>query len=464
MGKLVSQLEVLLMQRNSARKLGLFCLLSLVFWCFSLEIASATPSERSPFSQLLVSEGRILATQWEMVLRETPRWQESWDMETLKKASSYDLLAAFSARSGSGSRQAYLVNSQGKILWSSHAKPVLESPELGGLRAKVLKWVESGSGSASGVLSGTLKDQGTELRLQKVPGTQAQSLYAVILDQRPHNFAGAPEQIEVLSRSLLGVSLVLAGLLAGIIAAQRSSEKERLGTTRARHSKTVPMEEWVPEVIPLSLGGSEAVTTKTGVGATLAGPPMFSHESRRLRDQLATWEEEDQVVEAFESRVFSGKSPVEVARDFVEVARKLSHGPVLFFSHQPQLGALVLDASSGLPQQNTPGSIRFPVSVTLLDQVQSRVVGRESEALHGAFELTPDSGLSDSMLHHFGVGHFEAWAIPYYSALGRHAQRASLIGVVVLLQSGMDTLAQKKRFSRMIRTAGLVVENSILSV
>jgi len=451
----------------------------LVGWISVLLLGSMGWASGDRRRDLLSQEAKLFAVQWQSVLTDAGVAAQ-WDIQAVRKSPLFSLIQSFARRSDEGSRQAYLVNSKGQILWASHEKPAWELDQFSSLRHRFLELVNS---SSHGSLvqpssSGLLSDSGPEthhkgahlLAFERVSRSQGEGgldVFSVVLERR----VGSEMPAISSGFSWVGVSIGFGlGILLGASGVFLGMGYSRRRSRSSSQQDSFRGKDEPPSLIPVALGSASERSGPlvggvmgTPTGATVAGPPVFSSEVRRLRDQLNHWETEDELVEAFESRVFAGRSPREVASDLVNVIQKLSGGPCLYFSHQPQIGALVLEATAGLRTPPESGTVKVPVSVTLLDQVQGRVP-MDDPSRHHSFELQPDPALADSVLHHFGVGHFEAWALPFYSALGRHAQRASLIGIVILLDSGTDSLSQKKRMSRMIRTAGLVVENSLLSI
>jgi hypothetical protein len=99
----------------------------------------------------------------------------------------------------------------------------------------------------------------------------------------------------------------------------------------------------------------------------------------------------------------------------------------------------------------------FPIDQMVLQKI------READQ-KGTFAALSDYGpLSRILLARLGVAHFEAWALTGYGHLGRQAGKPRLLGVLIILQAGLESAMRHDSLSRMMRTTGLVYENALLS-
>jgi hypothetical protein len=67
------------------------------------------------------------------------------------------------------------------------------------------------------------------------------------------------------------------------------------------------------------------------------------------------------------------------------------------------------------------------------------------------------------LMTRLGIAHFDAWAITGYSHLGRLAEKPKVLGILVVLQAGVESLLKKEALGRMVRATGLIYENAVLS-
>ncbi|MBI3534341.1 MAG: hypothetical protein HY072_02470 [Deltaproteobacteria bacterium] len=79
------------------------------------------------------------------------------------------------------------------------------------------------------------------------------------------------------------------------------------------------------------------------------------------------------------------------------------------------------------------------------------------------FSLTQYSPLANILLAKTGVAHFEAWPLTSYGPLGKMSGKLRLVGILVVLQAGVDSVLHREALIRMLRTTGLIYENMLLS-
>jgi hypothetical protein len=170
-------------------------------------------------------------------------------------------------------------------------------------------------------------------------------------------------------------------------------------------------------------------------------------------------QEQDRLLAEFETGSLIQRRPRLIADQAVKTANLLCGTPALFFMLEPKRGTAVLTSESGLKETgiSPPAVLEFALSAAAESEI-GKITQEGSIASLSAYEP-----LAQLMLKTFGVSHFEAWAVTGYSWLGRAAAKPKVLGVLVLLQSGSRTLTLQRSLGRMLRNAGLVYENSLLS-
>ncbi len=167
--------------------------------------------------------------------------------------------------------------------------------------------------------------------------------------------------------------------------------------------------------------------------------------------------ETSSMISQFDQKVALTQDPRSVVKEMTETAAKLCKSPTLFFVFRSEISAAILLVDAGFPQGGAPATMSFSVSHELLKKIEISAQAGE------IFMIGDYEPLSDILLARTGVAHFEAWAVTGYGRLGRQAGKPKLLGILVVLQAGMDSIAHQDSLKRMVRSTGLVYENALLS-
>ncbi|OFZ82510.1 MAG: hypothetical protein A2583_11265 [Bdellovibrionales bacterium RIFOXYD1_FULL_53_11] len=188
-------------------------------------------------------------------------------------------------------------------------------------------------------------------------------------------------------------------------------------------------------------------------------------EENILRNELMIAEEavkrarqETDIVASFERDSALARDPRQVAKKMVDTVSRLCSSPAMFFAFHEGIRAAVLSTESGFDPGGSPGgAMSFPVDQTMLEATMHAVTRGECAYLS---EYPP---LAKLLLARTGVAHFEAWAVTGFGRLGRAAGIPRLLGILVVLRAGTESASRRESVIKMIRTAGLVYENTLLS-
>ena len=94
----------------------------------------------------------------------------------------------------------------------------------------------------------------------------------------------------------------------------------------------------------------------------------------------------------------------------------------------------------------------FPITSEVITRLQ--LADDRNEWL----SLTEYPPLARAVMTRMGVAHFEAWPV-----CGRKGGKSCLLGVLVILQAGVDSDLHRDSIARMMRATGLTYENSLVS-
>jgi hypothetical protein len=180
-------------------------------------------------------------------------------------------------------------------------------------------------------------------------------------------------------------------------------------------------------------------------------------EAEAAREALRMAREEQAFVARFENDTARIKDPKHVAKSFAQATAELCRSPTLFFAYHEGVEAALLVADGGYPEHDAPIGMSFPIDAAAIERIQEIEKGGQTASLAQYEPLTR------VLLARLGVAHFEAWAVTAYGHLGRASGKVKLLGVLVILQSGMDTVSRHESLSRMMRATGLIYENALLA-
>jgi hypothetical protein len=194
-------------------------------------------------------------------------------------------------------------------------------------------------------------------------------------------------------------------------------------------------------------------------GASYAGGGSYELKSQleASRTALRTARDEAQLLDQYEKAAAQLKDPKSVGYRLAETAHRLTGSPVLFFSFHEGLNSAILHADSGFAPGQGPSAMSFPLNGEAIRKVQTQTRTGETPSLA---DCEP---LARLILARFGISHFEAWALTGFGPLGRLAGKPRVLGALVILHSGVESVSRHESLSRMLRSTGLIYENSILS-
>ncbi|MBL7716195.1 MAG: hypothetical protein JNL01_12090 [Bdellovibrionales bacterium] len=181
------------------------------------------------------------------------------------------------------------------------------------------------------------------------------------------------------------------------------------------------------------------------VQKTVADVPGIMTEAIRDEWKLRKFLDEERLISDYERRSFMAKTPREVSEQLVLVASELCKSPSLYFAYYRPTGQMILQAHAGLEAVGPIPALAFPVP-------------HQSITKYAGYEP-----LQNLILARFGTAHFEAHAVTAFGTLGRIASRPQILGVLVVLQSNVDSALHQESLSRLMRTTGLIYENAVLA-
>jgi hypothetical protein len=186
-------------------------------------------------------------------------------------------------------------------------------------------------------------------------------------------------------------------------------------------------------------------------------PEDLQREMETYRQALESERSQNEKVSRFEKECLAIKDPRKIAFSLAQVASELCKSPALVLLQDIRLNSLVLAADAGFPEGHSPAGLSAAVDDPLLKRIET---GFASGELLGIQDHEP---LIRAMMTRLGVAHFEAWAMAGFGPLGRASGKVRLLGAVVILQSSVESYSHREHLGRMIRAAGLVYENALLT-
>ncbi len=178
----------------------------------------------------------------------------------------------------------------------------------------------------------------------------------------------------------------------------------------------------------------------------------------RLQDNYKKeMSEENQLLDQFEKIASTLRDPQLIAQQMTQVATKLAQSPSLFFTYRSEVQAAILQSDAGFPSGEAPATMSFPLHSDTLQWIL------EGSKRGDFVSLSQYSPLGNILMARTGVAHYEAWPVTGYGPLGRQASYPRLLGILVILQAGVDTALHEASLKRMLRSTGLIYENTLLS-
>ena len=344
--------------------------------------------------------------------------------------------------------RAYLIGSDGQVL--SHTQQNYSSTDFSGapIFTEALRSIFQGTrtaGAGTFVAIDQLSVNAAYERLGSLP-------MGVVLEQ-PMDTTQNPLKIRFAGQLLgaLGI-LTLLTLICARRKVIKKTESETETETVSDSASVILTTIDKPQVIPASQS-KNVLNTKN--------PATEDHLNNKLlatEEALRSARDESSLVARFEADAARLKDPKKVGARLAISASQLCQSPVLFFTYQEALRSGVLAADAGFETGQAPASMNFPISDELMRQiVQSQ---RETDQ---SFSLANYPPLAHVLLSRVGVAHYEAWVITGYGHLGRVAGTARVLGFLVILQAGIESMTRYESVNRMMRATGLIYENTLLS-
>ncbi len=382
----------------------------------------------------------------------------------------FPVFQRFTAKSDGGSLRAYLLGPDGHVI--AHSLPSYVNADFSGLPIYTQ--------AAQAMFQGhRLNGSGTYQAIDKIPVTAAYARpgtlpIGVVVERVVSQHSAASRAVKSGGwQKVLGQIFFALGALALLIAAcvrvlewrspkqdqesapspepvagkPGSNDEAEALAARLLDPQLVRLEEIETEDLPVL--NAEPLS----IGATVAGPVTTSYQHQALLRA----QEENTVISGFEEEAARLKDPKQVAERLVQTSSRLCNSPTLFFVFHEGIKTAVLQTHAGFGPGEAPVGMSFPIDQKILDQVQKEVAEGRSASL---VEHAP---LAHILMARLGVAHFEAWAVTGYSRLGRAAGKSKLLGVLIVLQAGIDSASRHDSLSRMMRTTGLIYENALLS-
>ena len=238
---------------------------------------------------------------------------------------------------------------------------------------------------------------------------------------------------------------------ATAVEAAAKAEAALKATALAPEAESFEVE--VPAPVPaVATAPFSAPTPETELKLQALRSELESYQ-RALRDVR----DESAMIARFEKEAALLKDPRQVAHRLAKVSAQLCQSPTLVFLYEERVHSAILAADSGLSTAQAPVAMSFPVDESVLIHLSHEFPKGE------VVSLATYPPLQRAMMARLGVAHFEAWALAGYGPLGRQSGRPRLLGVLVVIQSGVDSFTRHEQLGRMIRATGLVYENALLS-
>ncbi len=182
--------------------------------------------------------------------------------------------------------------------------------------------------------------------------------------------------------------------------------------------------------IPVTIHGDEII-----VGFHAPAPPPVHQIPDDQKEAL-------QALAQFENHARRIQDPRVIASLLASTAEKLCESPTLFFRYNPSISVAFLETDSGLESTATPAELSFPIHSGAYQRILD-CTRRGKLASLANYEP-----LSKQVMERWKVAFFEAWAVPRMDA----QQRIHLMGILVILQSGVLSSTRRDLLVRMMRT------------
>ncbi|MGE0616453.1 MAG: hypothetical protein AB7P04_12515 [Bacteriovoracia bacterium] len=214
------------------------------------------------------------------------------------------------------------------------------------------------------------------------------------------------------------------------------------GMARPAEIEALRREQARPQVRPTAKAQSKAVT-----------PPVLTDELPVLTRREAL-----EVVARFELNAQHFSDPRLIAAMLAQSASSLASSPVLYFRFNERTKLAILENDAGFPAGDAPAAIAFQVDPESVSQIQNCVVRRKLASLAHYEPVTR------MLMERLGVAVFEAWAVttpgPTPDVTTPDGATIRLHGILIILQSGVQSSIHRDALVHMMRSAGAAYERT----
>ncbi|MBS1962455.1 MAG: hypothetical protein JST04_09580 [Bdellovibrionales bacterium] len=202
---------------------------------------------------------------------------------------------------------------------------------------------------------------------------------------------------------------------------------------------------------------SLAAPVPTNAAQTASDPAVPNSElarfltARKARSETAEQNRlrrEKILLEEFETEARRAKGRERLETKIVESVSSATKSPALFFRYDPLQGIARLSAEAGYPASRSilgAGGMSFALETGLVTEIHAEVA--RGRALN-LWEYPP---LVRVMLTRLGIANFEAW--PMTEARNPHAGPPRLLGVLVVAESGVDSVLHREFMGALLERA-----------
>lgn len=368
----------------------------------------------------------------------------------------FPVFKRFASKKDEGTLRAYLIAADGKVLIHSlpsyNAASFVETEVFTGALMPLLSGTR-GNGTGSFTSIDQIPVYSAFSRLGKLP-------FAIVVERAALE---SSTQASTSGSQVSGAGFLIAlMLLASSLVPFARRWRARRAPAAAKTSNEAELEAILDQMEGTPLG------IIMGDAAIAAGPPIPIQNEEAVRNTLEqelvasqqalrTAQQERNLLNRFEQEAAALKDPKVVAAKLTQAATQLCGSPTLYFVHHEGLGSAILQSDAGFPPGSAPVAMSFPMEPAMLLKIQEAAKGGE---LINLCEYEP---LARILMNRIGVAHFEAWPLSGFGHLGRQSGRPRILGILVILQAGVDSVTRHDSLCRMMRMTGLVYENSLLS-
>lgn len=225
-------------------------------------------------------------------------------------------------------------------------------------------------------------------------------------------------------------------------------------------------------MIALLLGGAairavheQRSSPKKAIAIAMPTPQILVPQMplKRLRraapaPALVLWTSEaraEELAKAFEAASQIIDDPQKTADQLTRTVADISNGPTLFFAYHARIQAAVLESDAGFsPQENASFAMAFPIHKDALTLIVQSARERKLAS------LATYPPLSKVLLDRIGIAHFEAWALTTFARIDDPEKIPALLGILVILQAGVQSTEQRPSIVKTMRAASLAYERT----